>query len=68
MRIRQIVMALQGACREFPLPDFDQEQGNGAGGMYGQARDTSISALAAVSVARMGAQGPDALDNRGESA
>jgi hypothetical protein len=57
---------------EFPLPRFEQEQGNCARSMNGKAADPGINpgiaSLPAVRVARMGAQGADSLDNRGKPA
>lgn len=63
---------MQDAGREHALPCLDQEQGDRAGGMNGEAANPGINKgvapLAAVGASGMGAQGADALDNRGKSA
>lgn len=48
-----VVMAMQGPCRELLLPGLDQEQGECACGMNGEATDPSINAGIA-SLATMG--------------
>lgn len=63
---------MQDAGRELALPCLDQEQGNRTGSMNGEAANpginTGVAPLAAVGVSGMGAQGSDALDNRGKPA
>jgi hypothetical protein len=65
-------MPMQDSGRELALPCLDQEQGDRTGGMNGKAADPGINTgsapLAAVGVSGMGAQGADALDDRGKPA
>lgn len=65
-------MPMQDSRRELALPCLDREQGNRTGGMNGKASypgiNTGVAPFAAVGVSGMGAQGADALDNRGKPA